>query len=324
MAALPARGLSLGGKSTNGQWVPSVNTKLGVLPKRLGTLSVQQREPRTLEEEALADVRPVSQGSSECNQSELWVQGAYGKTGLETIKAICREEGIDAVGAVSRRADGGSSYRLPCGLGDIPLSNSLEEVIGDAQVVVDFTNADGAMDAMRIAAGRGVNLVTGSTGFTQANLLEAERLANEHQTSIIVAPNFAFGAVLLTHLAKMASRFFDYADLTEVHHEAKADSPSGTALSIARAAARGKGGRFAASSNCAGESELIVRGGDIDGISVHSGRLPGRVAHHQLVFGISGQTLTLRHDSISRESFMPRSHDGHTRVDRVPRPYCRS
>ena len=103
---------------------------------------------------------------------------------------------------------------------------------------MDFTNAEGAMNAMRIAAVRGVNLVTGSTGFTQANLLEAERLANEHQTSIIVAPNFAFGAVLLTHLAKMASRFFDYADLTEVHHEAKSDSPSGTTLSIARAAAR--------------------------------------------------------------------------------------
>ena len=108
------------------------------------------------------------------------------------------------------------------GLGDIPLCNSFEEVIGDAQVVVDFTNAEGAMEGMHIAPVRGVNVVTGSTGFTQANLLEAERLANEHQTSIMVAPNFALGAVLVIHLAKMASRFFDYADLTEVHHEAKA------------------------------------------------------------------------------------------------------
>ena len=208
------------------------------------------------------------------------------------------------LGAVTRRVDRGSSYCLLDGLGDIPLCNSFEEVIGDAQVVVDFTNAEGAMEAMRIAAVRGVNVVTGSTGFTQANLLEAERLANEHQTSIMVAPNFALGAVLVIHLAKMASRFFDYADLTEVHHEAKADSPSGTALAIARAAAKGKGGRFTAPAT-EGEKQAVARGGHLDGVSIHSGRMQGRVAHHQLVFGVSGQTLTLRHDSISRESFMP-------------------
>ena len=207
------------------------------------------------------------------------VQGAYGKTGFETIKAICREEGIDAVGAVTQRADRGSSYCLPDGSGDIPLSHSLEEIIGDAQVVVDFTNAEGAMEAMRIAAVRGVNVVTGSTGFTQANLLEAERLSNEHQTSIMVAPNFALGAVLLIHLAKMASRFFDYADLTEIHHEAKIDSPSGTALAITRAAAKGKGGRFIARAT-EGEKQAAARGGDMDAVSIHSGRMPGRVAHH--------------------------------------------
>ena len=188
---------------------------------------------------------------------------------------------------------------------------------------MDFTNAEGAMDAIRIGAVRGVNVVTGSTGFTQADLLEAECLANEHQTSVIVAPNFALGAVLLTHLAKRASRFFDYADLSEVHHEAKADSPSGTALSVARAAARGKGGRFAARAT-ARENHAVARGGDIGGMSVHSGRLPGRVAHHQLVLGAPGQTLTLRHDSISRESFMPGVMMASTRVGQVPGSHCRT
>ena len=232
------------------------------------------------------------------------VQGAYGKTGLETVRAVCREDDIEVVGAVTRRARRSSSYSLPDGLGDIPLSDSLEEVIGDAEVVVDFTNAEGGMDAMRIAAGRRVGIVTGSTGLTQANLLEAERLANEYRTSIMVAPNFALGAVLMIHLAKVASRFFDYADLTEFHNEAKADAPSGTALAIAGAAANAKGGPFTDPLTQIG-TQAVTLGGDVNGVSIHSARMRGGVAHHQMVFGAAGQTLTLRHDSISRASFMP-------------------
>ena len=232
------------------------------------------------------------------------VQGAYGKMGLETVNAICREPGMEAVGAVSRRAQKGDSYTLPDGSADMPLSSSLEDVIGDAQVVVDFTNAEGAMAAMGVALARGANVVTGSTGLTEANLRDAERLAAENERSVIVAPNFALGAVLMIHLAKMASPFFDYADLTEVHHEAKIDAPSGTALAIARAAAEGRGSPFVAPR---AEKETLAgtRGGDLDGVVIHSGRMPGRVAHHELVFGALGQTLTLRHDSINRESFMP-------------------
>jgi 4-hydroxy-tetrahydrodipicolinate reductase len=112
------------------------------------------------------------------------------------------------------------------------------------------------------------------------------------------------GAVLMIHLTKVASRFFDYADLTEMHHEAKIDAPSGTALAIARAAVEGKAGDFI---NVEAEKEMIEgpRGGDFQGISVHSARMPGLMAHHELVFGALGQTLTIRHDSINRESFMP-------------------
>lgn len=231
------------------------------------------------------------------------VQGAYGKTGLEIVKAVCREDRIEAIGAVSRRAARSSAYRLPYGSGDIPLSNSLEEVIGDAQVVVDFTNREGAMTAMRTAAVRGVGVVTGSTGLTQTDMLEAERLANQHQASIIVAPNFAVGAVLLIHLAKIASRFFDYADLTEAHHEAKADAPSGTAMAIVRAAVDAKRGAFA--DPLAKRGKQTSTRGALDGVAIHSGRMAGRVAHHQFVLGASGQTLTLSHDSMSRESFVP-------------------
>ncbi|MCH7786398.1 MAG: 4-hydroxy-tetrahydrodipicolinate reductase [Chloroflexi bacterium] len=157
---------------------------------------------------------------------KIVIQGALGKMGQEVASTVCREAGMKAVGAVDKSALKDSSYDLPDGSGAIPLSNSLEDVVGDAQVVVDFSNAEGAMTAMRVAAAHKVNVVIGSTGLTDANLQEAESLANEHKVGIIVAPNFAMGAVLMIHLAKMASRFFDYADLTEVHHEAKIDAPS--------------------------------------------------------------------------------------------------
>ena len=160
------------------------------------------------------------------------------------------------------------------------------------------------MSAIQTTAPHGVNVVIGSTGLSESNYQDAESLAQKHHVGIIIAPNFALGAVLMVHLAKAAARFFDYAELTEMHHEAKIDAPSGTALAIARAAVDGKGGSFTATP---AEKELIpgTRGGALEGVSIHSARMPGRMAHHELVFGTLGQTLTLRHDSINRESFMP-------------------
>ena len=231
------------------------------------------------------------------------VHGVFGKMGREVANAVCREADLEPVAAVSRSADG-DSYSLPDGSGSVPLSNSLEDVIGNARVVVDFTSPEAAMASMRVAAARGVNVVTGTTGLTDSDLRVADSLAQEHSVGIVVAPNFALGAVLMVHLAKVAARFFDYAELTEVHHEAKIDAPSGTALAIARAAVEGKGASFIAPK---AEKEIIpgTRGGVHEGVSVHSGRMPGRMAHHELVFGTLGQTLTIRHDSINRESFMP-------------------
>ena len=231
------------------------------------------------------------------------VHGALGKMGQEVLHAVTGAEGMCPVGAADLAADPGP-LTLPDGSGQVPLSNDLAQILADADVVVDFSNSDGAMSAIRIASAHQVNVVVGSTGLSEGNYQEADGLANEHGVGIIIAPNFAMGAVLMIHLAKEASRFFDYADLTEMHHEAKIDAPSGTALAIARAAVEGKSGDFV---NVRAERELIEgpRGGDYEGISVHSARMPGRVAHHELVFGGLGQTLTIRHDSISRESFMP-------------------
>jgi 4-hydroxy-tetrahydrodipicolinate reductase len=193
---------------------------------------------------------------------------------------------------------------LPDNSGSMPVSASLKEVISNADVVVDFSNADGALSVIRTASANKVNVVIGSTGLNDDQVKEAESLAQENQICIIIAPNFAVGAVLMTYVAGLVSRFFDYADLTEMHHEAKIDAPSGTALSIARSVINGKNGEFISPK---AEKELVsgTRGGTLDGVSIHSVRMPGLVAHHELVFGANGQTLTVRHDSINRESFMP-------------------
>ena len=237
------------------------------------------------------------------NSIKVVVHGALGKMGMEVANAICLAADLEPVAAADREAHAGS-YALPDGSGSVPISNSLEEVITDAQVVVDFSSAEGAMSVMRTAAPHKVNVVIGSTGLTEDNLQEAESLSQEHEVGIIVAPNFALGAVLMIHAAKMVAPFFDYAEVTEIHHEAKIDAPSGTALAIARAVVEGKGEAFKAPK---AEKQTLAgtRGGVYEGVSIHSGRMPGRVAHHELVFGALGQTLTLRHDSINRESFMP-------------------
>ena len=231
------------------------------------------------------------------------VHGALGKMGQEVLNAVTNAEDMNPVGAADLAAEPGN-LSLPDGSGQVPLTDDLSQVLSGADVVVDFSNATGAMSAIRTASAHQVNVVVGSTGLSSENYEEADGLANEHGVGIIIAPNFAMGAVLMIHLAREASKFFDYADLTEMHHEAKIDAPSGTALAIAQAAVEGKAGGF---TNVQAEKELIEgpRGGDFDGISVHSARMPGRVAHHELVFGALGQTLTIRHDSINRESFMP-------------------
>ena len=231
------------------------------------------------------------------------VHGALGRMGQEVLRAVSAADGMRAVAGVDVMARA-ATMPLPDGSGEILASQDLAAALDGVNVVVDFSVSDAAMSALRTATARGANVVIGTTGLSEANYDEARNLASARGVGVIIAPNFAMGAVLMTHLAKVAARFFDYADLTEMHHEAKIDAPSGTALAIARAAADGKGGAF---TNVRAEKELIpaTRGGDFEGVSVHSARMPGRMAHHELVLGALGQTLTIRHDSINRESFMP-------------------
>ncbi|MBI4282067.1 MAG: 4-hydroxy-tetrahydrodipicolinate reductase [Chloroflexi bacterium] len=225
--------------------------------------------------------------------------------GREVVAAVCREPGLEPLCGVDKNATD-EYLPLPDGSGRIPISSDLGRMIDiyRPQVMVDFTNADASIAACRVAAAKGVNLVVGTTGLTAANIKELDSLAREYDIGAFVAPNFAIGAVLLMHLARGLGRYFDYADIVEMHHEAKIDSPSGTALALARNLREGRDGPFI---RPAPEKEPIegTRGGELEGVSIHSVRMPGRMAHHEIVLGTQGQTLSLRHDTINRECYMP-------------------
>ena len=173
------------------------------------------------------------------------VNGASGRMGRQVINALCQEPGAEAVGAVDLQVSG-DYLPLPDGSGNIPFSTDLDQMLTSCQpdVLVDFTTAQATMPAVRIATKQGVNLVIGTTGLTADELSEIDQLATEHKVGAVVAPNFALGAVLMIHLAKVAAKYLDYAEIIELHHHLKADSPSGTALSTAKAMAQAKGKPF--------------------------------------------------------------------------------
>ena len=231
------------------------------------------------------------------------VHGATGRMGRETLAALSRDPDLEPVGAVDV-AQRGDQLTLPDGTTAIPYATTLEDVLSrcQADVVVDFTNASACMTMAPTATAHGLPLVIGSTGLSDADLAALADLSHRHEVGIIVAPNFALGAVVLNYLVGIAARFFDYADIFEAHHEAKIDAPSGTALALARSIASEK--RFTRPDP---EKEPLpgTRGGEFNGVSIHSTRMPGRMAHHEVVFGAAGQTLSLRHDTLNRECYMP-------------------
>ncbi len=231
------------------------------------------------------------------------VYGASGRVGQEVVKAVCQELETQLVGAVELRVSG-DYLTLPDGSG-VPFSASLGSILSRCQpdVVVDFTIAKATMPAVRTAAEHGVNMVIGTTGLSADDIDEIGRLAVAHKIGVVVAPNFALGAVLMMHLAKIAAKFLDYAEIIELHHERKVDAPSGTALATARAMAEARGKPFLQPS---GQGEALVsRGQSVEGVTIHSVRLPGLMAHQEVILGGPGQTLSIRHDTINRECYMP-------------------
>jgi len=230
------------------------------------------------------------------------VHGAVGKMGQTLVDTLCREPDLQLVGAIDLKA---AEDKLPLPDGSaVPFSSDLDYILFECQpeVLVDFSTAKAVMPAVRQAAERGVNLVIGTTGLAADDVKEIERLAKAKGVGVVIAPNFALGAVLMMHLAKIAGKYLDHAEIIELHHEGKLDAPSGTALATAKGMAQARGKPF--STPPAGKKS-DSRGKQVEGISIHSVRLPGLLAHQEVILGGAGQTLSIRHDTSGRESFMP-------------------
>ena len=230
------------------------------------------------------------------------VNGATGKMGMETVAAICREDDLALVGATCRQ-ERGATLSLPNG-GEVPLSTNLEDILSQTHpaVLVDFTNASACMEAAAIAGACSTNLVLGASGLTQEHLKQLDALANDGNVGIIVAPNFALGAVILKKLVEEAAPYFDYVDIIEAHHEAKIDAPSGFSLALAHSIGADK---TFTRNHTEKENLPNTRGGEYNGVTIHSIRMPGRSAHHEVIMGAPGQTITLRHDTMGRDCYMP-------------------
>jgi 4-hydroxy-tetrahydrodipicolinate reductase len=233
----------------------------------------------------------------------VMVHGASGKMGQTVIAALSQEPDMALVGAADIKA-ACESFVLPDGR-SIPMSTNAESMLDSCKpnVVVDFSTAKAILPLVRATFKRGVRLVSGTTGLSQAELSKIDTLAKQHKVGAIVASNFAIGAIVMMHLAQIASKYFDYAEIIEEHHHFKLDAPSGTAIATAHAMAKERGKPFVTPEQKEGVKDS--RGQKLDGIAIHSIRLPGIVARQEVLLGGMGQTLSIKHDAISRDCYMP-------------------
>lgn len=220
--------------------------------------------------------------------------------GREVCLAVSAQADMELVCAVDPAFAGMSLPELVPGLRcELVVEENAEALARrGVEVMVDFSVAAAARGNVLYALEQGIHCVVGTTGLSEADLREFERAASLKEKGCLVAPNFALGAVLMMDFSRRAARFMESCEIIELHHPAKLDAPSGTARRTARMILGDRGG-------VAEEREEGPRGLDIGGIHVHSVRLPGLVAHQEIIFGGMGQTLTIRHDSFDRSSFMP-------------------
>jgi len=215
------------------------------------------------------------------------VIGARGKMGAEVCRAVEGADDLELVAAVDAGED--------------------RSAASAADVAVDFTHPDAVMDNLTWCVVHGVHAVVGTTGFDDARLERVRGLlAGRPDVGVLVAANFSVGAVLMMRFAEQAAAFYESVEIVELHHPGKADAPSGTATTTARRVAAARAAAdLPAPPDATVQERPGARGADVDGIRVHGVRLRGLVAHQEVLLGSDGETLTLRHDSLDRVSFMP-------------------
>lgn len=228
------------------------------------------------------------------------VNGALGRMGSEVCKKVYSEADLELAGAVDIKEG-------IVALGDgVKVTTDIVAAIKEIQpdVVVDFTRPDVVMGNLRKILPLGVHVVVGTTGFSDADLKEVDELAKAHNTGLLIAPNFALGAVVMMKLACEAAKYFPHVEIIEKHHDNKLDAPSGTAIITAQKIAEVRQAMQQGNPN---EKETMAgaRGADYEGMKIHSVRLPGYVASQEVIFGGQGETLKISTDPVSRECYMP-------------------
>jgi len=220
---------------------------------------------------------------------KVGVLGARGRMGAEVVKAVTEAPGLDLVAALD-------------------LGDSLDQLkTTGAEVVVDFTTPDSVMANLEYLISNGINAVVGTTGFDAARIAKLEKLvAANPKVGVLIAPNFAIGAVLMMEFATKAAKYFESAEIIELHHPNKVDAPSGTAARTAELMSQArKGAGLGAMPDATSTSLDGARGATVGDIPVHSVRLRGLIAHQEVLLGGLGETLSIRHDSLDRAGFMP-------------------
>jgi len=226
--------------------------------------------------------------------------------GRAVLKAVAEAKDLELVGAVDITGGADAGELAGVGANGVTVETDLKAALTRLQpeVMIDFTRPDVVYGNVITALQAKVSPVVGTTGLSDEQKADIRKMAEENDTPAFIAPNFAIGAVLMMVMAKQAAKYMPEVEIIELHHDKKLDAPSGTAVQTAAMIAEV---RAAHKQGHPEEKEKLsgARGADYEGMHIHSVRLPGYVAHQEVIFGGLGQTLTIRHDSLNRESFMP-------------------
>jgi 4-hydroxy-tetrahydrodipicolinate reductase len=241
------------------------------------------------------------------NKVKIIIAGPRGRMGSEAVKLVNNTEHFELAAVVDHKHGGKLLSDLEGfhTIDNVPIYTDLEKCLQtvSADVLIDLTTPEVGMTHAKTALQYNVRPVVGTTGFTTSDLEELEQICQEKELGCIIAPNFAIGAVLMMKFSQMAAKYFNDVEIIEMHHDQKLDAPSGTAVKTAEMISSVRESKKQGHPN---EKETLTgaRGADYTGMHIHSVRLPGLVAHQQVLFGSEGQTLTIRHDSYNRGSFM--------------------
>jgi 4-hydroxy-tetrahydrodipicolinate reductase len=238
---------------------------------------------------------------------EVVVFGICGKMGKSISKELVKEDDVKIIGGFDKE-NIGEDLGIVLNIGETgsKIYNSYKEIERiNPDLIIDFTKADIALKTINWAIDTGINIIVGTTGISKENLVKTKKRALKSNSKVFIAPNFSVGAVIMIKISKLVAKYFDNCEIIELHHDGKIDSPSGTSISTAEQINE----EVVFNNNRLKDNEVETVGGSrgsfSNGIHIHSVRLPGLLAHQNVIFGAKGQTLSIRHDSIDRSSFYP-------------------